>query len=244
MNTFGRQVYVAWPLNRTKITRWRNNRGLYRKCRIHHPQMAGLAALTEKMAVNYLYSGDQERQIMSLTPSNMLPLGTFAPDFSLLNPKTGTIQSLDDIAGDKGLLVMFICNHCPFVKHIEAGLMKLGEDYSDSGIGMVAISSNDAFDYPEDGPGKIAVKSYPFPYLYDETQNVARAYQAACTPDLYLFDGNRLLVYRGQFDDSRPGNDTPVTGQDVRLAMDALLAGAPLPTNQKPSIGCNIKWRD
>lgn len=190
--------------------------------------------------VNFVLSEDTA---MALTPSSMLPLGTTAPDFSLPCPKTGATLSLHEVAGEQGVLVMFICNHCPFVKHIESGLIKLGKDYRDSGIGIAAISSNDAASYPQDGPDKMAQKDYPFPYLYDESQDVARAYQAACTPDLFLFDGNRSLVYRGQFDASRPSNNQPVTGDDLRAAMDAVLAGKPVSANQSPSIGCNIKWR-
>lgn len=181
---------------------------------------------------------------MALTPSNMIELGSPAPDFELPDPKTGHNLSLSEAAGNKGLLVMFICNHCPFVKHIEAGLVQLGQDYSDSGIAIVAISSNDVVSHPDDSPEKMAEKPYPFPYLYDETQAVAKAYDAACTPDFFLYDGSLKLVYRGQFDDSRPGNDTPVTGKDLRAAMDALLAGKPPLAEQKPSIGCNIKWRE
>lgn len=180
---------------------------------------------------------------MALTPSNMVALGVPAPDFTLPEPKTGNSLTLTDAAGAKGLLVMFICNHCPFVKHIEQGLVKLGEDYRDSGIAIIAISSNDVTTHPNDSPEKMAEKRYPFPYLYDETQAVARSYDAACTPDFFLFDGDRKLVYRGQFDDSRPGNDIPVTGSDLRAAMDALVAGKPPLTEQKPSIGCNIKWK-
>ena len=182
---------------------------------------------------------------MALTPSTMLPLGTPAPDFRL--PSTGgKTVSLADFKG-RPLLVVFMCNHCPYVKHIRAGLAQLARDYILRGIGMVGISSNDVANYPDDGPAKMAeeVKSagYIFPYLYDETQNVAKAYDAACTPDIYLFDRGRRLVYRGQFDASRPGNGIPVTGKDLRAALDAVLAGKPTSTMQTPSMGCNIKWK-
>ncbi|MDX1757169.1 MAG: thioredoxin family protein [Marinobacter sp.] len=180
---------------------------------------------------------------MALTPSNMVDLGSTAPDFKLPAPRTGEQVALSDFTGDKGLLVMFICNHCPFVKHVEPGLIQLAKDYAGKGIDIVAISANDATSHPDDAPEKMAQKNYPFPYLYDESQAVARAYEAACTPDFFLFDGERKLVYRGQFDDSRPGNDVPVTGADLRAAMDALIAGDKPTGDQKPSIGCNIKWR-
>ncbi|HXR46427.1 MAG TPA: thioredoxin family protein [Candidatus Limnocylindrales bacterium] len=183
---------------------------------------------------------------MALTPSTMLPLGTTAPDFRL--PDTnGKIVSLADFKEKPALLVLFICNHCPYVKHIRAGLAQLARDYLSRGIAMVGINSNDVANYPEDSPAKMKedVKSagYTFPYLYDESQAVAKAYRAACTPDIYLFDKNRKLVYRGQFDDSRPGNGIPVTGKDLRAALDTALAGKPVSSNQKASIGCNIKWK-
>lgn len=180
---------------------------------------------------------------MALTPSTMLSLGTAAPEFTLPEPKSGQSISLQQLAGEKGTLVMFICNHCPFVKHIESALIKLGEDYVQSGIGIIAVNSNDADNYPEDSPARMAEKAYPFPYLYDESQQVAKAYDAACTPDFFLFDGDLKLVYRGQFDDSRPGNSEPVTGKDLRDAMDAIGAGQDVSETQHPSIGCNIKWR-
>ncbi|HZT23689.1 MAG TPA: thioredoxin family protein [Verrucomicrobiae bacterium] len=183
---------------------------------------------------------------MALTPSTMLPLGTAAPDFKL--PDTnGKIVSLADFQDRAALLVMFICNHCPYVKHIRAGLAQLARDYLPRGVGIVGINSNDAASYPEDSPARmkeeVQAAGYIFPYLYDESQAVAKAYRAACTPDIYLFDKNRKLVYRGQFDDSRPGNGIPVTGKDVRAALEAVLAGRPVPPDQKPSIGCNIKWK-
>ncbi|UTW46098.1 thioredoxin family protein [bacterium SCSIO 12696] len=180
---------------------------------------------------------------MALTPSNMLPLGTPAPEFTLPAPKTGKLHSLQQVAGDKGTLILFICNHCPFVIHIEQQLQQLGLDYQNSGIGIAAISSNDADSYPQDGPEKIAQKNTPFPYLYDQSQQVASAYDATCTPDFFLFDADLTLVYRGQLDDSRPGNNIPVTGSDLRAAMDALLTRQPVNPRQHPSIGCNIKWR-
>ncbi|HTX41815.1 MAG TPA: thioredoxin family protein [Acidobacteriaceae bacterium] len=184
---------------------------------------------------------------MAATESAMLALGTTAPEFSLKDVRTGNIHNNDAVAGAKGLLVMFICAHCPFVKHVEKGLAKLGRDYQKSGIGIAAISSNDADNYPDDAPPGLARQAknvgFVFPYLYDETQEVARAYDATCTPDFFLFDGQRKLVYRGQLDSSRPGNGTPVTGSDLRAAMDALVAGRPIAKEQRPSIGCNIKWK-
>jgi len=180
------------------------------------------------------------------TASTMLPLGTPAPPFSL--PDTdGKKVSLTDFKGAKGFLVMFICNHCPFVKHVRHELARIGKDYAAKGAAIIAISSNDVAAYPDDSPGNMkkekAAVGYTFPYLYDETQEVARAYHAACTPDFFLFDDERRLVYRGQLDDSRPGNGKPVTGKDLRAALDAALAGRPVPSDQKPSLGCNIKWK-
>ena len=176
----------------------------------------------------------------------MLTLGTKAPDFRLPDP-SGVIVSLADFQGAPALLVIFMCNHCPYVKHIRDGLGKLARDYRPRDVAVVGISSNDAANYPADSPAMMAEEAksagYIFPYLYDETQEVVKAYRAACTPDLYLFDKDQRLVYRGQFDDSRPGNGIPVTGKDVRSALDALLAAKPVAPNQKPSIGCNIKWK-
>ena len=176
----------------------------------------------------------------------MLPLGTAAPDFKLPDTSGKTV-SLADFKDKPALLVLFICNHCPYVKHIRTGLAQLARDYLPKGAAIVAINSNDVANYPEDSPAKMKeeVKSagYAFPYLYDESQAVAKAYRAACTPDIYLFDKNRKLVYRGQFDDSRPGNGVPVTGKDLRAALDAVLAGKPVPPDQKASMGCNIKWK-
>jgi len=183
---------------------------------------------------------------MVLTPSTMIPLGTTAPDFRL--PDTGgNTVSLSDYDGSKALLVMFICNHCPYVKHVADGLAKLGADYRKKEVGIVAISSNDVTTHPDDSPRKMAEevrkRGYPFPYLYDETQEVAKAYSAACTPDFFVFDADKKLVYRGQLDDSRPGNDIPVTGKDLRAALDQTLEGKPVPGEQRPSVGCNIKWK-
>src|SRR5438132_212931 len=178
--------------------------------------------------------------------STMLPLGTQAPDFRL--PDTsGKMVALTDLKNAPALLVIFMCNHCPYVKHIRSGLGQLARDYQPRGLAVVGISSNDVANYPQDSPAKMAEEAkaagYIFPYLYDETQEVAKAYRAACTPDLYLFDKAQHLVYRGQFDDSRPGNHIPVTGKDLRAAIDAVLASKPVAPQQKPSIGCNIKWK-
>jgi peroxiredoxin len=185
---------------------------------------------------------------MAQTASTMLELGTIAPDFALTNVLTGKTVRRDDFRGKKALLVMFICAHCPFVKHIEKELAKFGRDYSKQALGIVAISANDAANYPADGPEGLKKQAetlgFTFPYLHDESQAVARAYDAACTPDIYLFDADFKLIYRGQFDASRPGNNVPVTGQDLRAAVDAVLAGKPVPADQKPSIGCNIKWKE
>jgi len=183
---------------------------------------------------------------MAQTPSTMLALGTPAPDFRL--PDTnGRLVARDDLADAPALLVMFICNHCPFVKHIREGLARFARDYQGKGLAVVGINSNDVANYPEDSPAKMAAEvkaaGYVFPYLYDESQAVAKAYAAACTPDFFLFDRERRLVYRGQFDDSRPGNRVAVTGKDLRAACDAVLAQQPVAADQRPSIGCNIKWK-
>jgi peroxiredoxin len=184
---------------------------------------------------------------MALTPSNMLPLGTAAPDFSLVNTVDQQTLSLADVKSDIATVVMFICNHCPYVKHMQEELVKVAENYQAKGITFVAISANDATEYPDDSPEKMREVAqafgYPFPYLYDETQEVAKAYQAACTPDFYIFDKDLKCVYRGQFDDSRPGSATPVTGRDLGQALDSILAGQPVNPEQQPSIGCNIKWK-
>ena len=183
---------------------------------------------------------------MSLTPSTMLPLGTAAPDFRL--PDTaGKTVSLADFRQAPALVVVFMCNHCPYVKLIREGLAKFGRDYQPKGVAIIGINANDVANYPADSPAKMkaeaAAAGYTFPYLYDESQAVAQAYRAACTPDIFLFDRNQKLVYRGQFDDARPGNGVPVTGQDLRAALDAVLANKPVPSDQKPGIGCNIKWK-
>lgn len=184
---------------------------------------------------------------MALTPSNMMPLGTKAPHFTLIDSVTKKPVSLVDIKGNKGTVVMFICNHCPFVKHVNEELVRLCNDYRVTGFGFVAISSNDVINYPEDSPElmwKVArTENYSFPYLYDETQEVAKAYDAACTPDFYLFDADLKLVYRGQLDNSRPGNGIPVNGRDLREALDNILNNNPQRKDQKPSMGCNIKWK-
>jgi peroxiredoxin len=180
-----------------------------------------------------------------LTPSTMLPLGTKAPSFSLPNVDGRTV-SLADFKGSKAYLIMFICNHCPFVKHVAAELARLARDYREQGVAIVGINSNDVVSHPEDSLEKMAeeVKSrgYAFPYLFDETQKVAQAYRAACTPDFYVFDKDLKLAYRGQLDDSRPDSGIPLSGKDLRAALDAVLSGKPAAAEQKPSIGCNIKW--
>lgn len=183
---------------------------------------------------------------MALTPSTMPELGMQAPDFEL--PDTnGRLVSLADFQRDAALLVMFICNHCPYVKHVRAELARLGRDAKPKGVGVVAISSNDPAKYLDDSPARMAIEAreagYTFPYLFDETQEVAKAYRAACTPDFFLFDRNRRLVYRGQLDESRPGNELPVTGRDLRAAIDAVLNDQPIAFRQVPSMGCNIKWK-
>lgn len=184
---------------------------------------------------------------MALTPSQMLPLGTKAPDFSLQDVNSNQMVSLQQLKGESATVIMFICNHCPYVKHVQQQLVKLAQDYQTKNIAFIAISANDVENYPDDAPEKmrdLALQlGYTFPYLYDATQQIAKAYQAACTPDFYIFDKNLLCVYRGQLDDSRPGNGIPVTGNDIRLALDAILANQPVDANQKPSVGCNIKWK-
>ncbi len=184
---------------------------------------------------------------MALTPSTMLELGTSAPEFQLPDTVSRNAVSLESFTGKKGLLVMFICNHCPFVKHINDELVNLGRDYTDSDLGIVAINSNDVETHPDDSPDNMKANAetlgYVFPYCYDETQSVAKIYAAACTPDFFLFDGARKLVYRGQLDGSRPGNGVAVTGEDLRAAISAVLAGATVSQDQQPSVGCNIKWK-
>ena len=185
---------------------------------------------------------------MALTESTMLDLGTTAPDFALTDVLSEKTVRRDDYRGKQGLLVMFICAHCPYVKHMEKTLGPLAADYSSQPIGIVAISSNDAGSYPVDSPAGLKKQAqangFMFPYLYDESQAVAHAYKAACTPDFYLFDKDFKLVYRGQYDSSRPGNEVAVTGMDLRAAMDLMLDGRPVPAEQRPSVGCNIKWKE
>ena len=184
---------------------------------------------------------------MALTESNMLSLGTQAPDFTLPDTVSGKTVSLSDIRPDKAIVVMFLCNHCPYVIHINPGIVRLAKEYQEKGVSFVAISSNDVNKYPQDGPEEMkkhaARVGYPFPYLYDESQDVARAYAAACTPDFYVFDGKLRLAYRGRLDGSRPGSGIPLTGKDLRAALDAVLAGKPVAEQQYPSAGCNIKWK-
>jgi peroxiredoxin len=177
----------------------------------------------------------------------MIPLGSKAPDFSLPDVVKGLSRSLQQMKGEKATLIAFICNHCPFVKHINPQLVRLANEYSTKGVSVIAISSNDIVQYPEDGPEsmKMVAKKlgYTFPYLYDESQEVAKAYNAVCTPDFFIYDSGLRLIYRGQLDDSRPGNEIPVSGKDIRTALGATIKGEPVPSFQKPSIGCNIKWK-
>jgi peroxiredoxin len=184
---------------------------------------------------------------MTATLSALLPLGTHAPDFALPDVTTGNTITLDDVAGTKGLVVIFLSRHCPVVVHVQQELARIGYDYLPKGVGVVAIGSNDVVTHPGDGPEHLKEQSeeqnFPFPTLYDESQEVAKSYTAIRTPDIFLFDGDQRLVYRGQLDDSRPGNGLPVDGHDLRAALDAVLAGVPLPENTKPSVGCTIKWK-
>ena len=184
---------------------------------------------------------------MVLTPSTMLELGTKALDFALPDVVTGKMISLDTFSGSRAFLVIFLCRHCPYVQHVREELAKLGRDYFDQSVGIVAISANDAANYPDDRPESLneftVELGLNYPLCYDESQNTAKAYTAACTPDFFLYDDRRKLVYRGQLDDSRPGNNIPVTGRDLRAALDAVLAGNPVSSQQKPSMGCNIKWK-
>jgi thiol-disulfide isomerase/thioredoxin len=184
---------------------------------------------------------------MALTPSSMLPLGTVAPDFILPDTVSGKELSLSNLKSNIATVIFFICNHCPFVKHIQTQLAQVAKDYKSQGISFIAINSNDIMSHPDDRPEKMKEtalrEGYIFPYLFDATQDVAKAYRAECTPDFYIFDKSMQCVYRGQLDDSRPGNDIPVTGHDIRSALDAILADKPVSANQKPSIGCNIKWK-
>lgn len=184
---------------------------------------------------------------MARTPTIQLELGYKAPDFQLTNVVTSTSESFADIRGEKGTVVMFICNHCPFVVHVMDELIQIGNDYKSKGIGFVAISSNDVSTHPDDSPEKMKQlaeeKQFPFSYLYDESQEVAKAYTAACTPDFSVFDSNDVCVYRGQLDSSRPGNDHPINGKDLREVLDNLISGKKISSNQIPSLGCNIKWK-
>jgi len=184
---------------------------------------------------------------MSLTPSTMLALGTLVPNFNLPDVISGNMVSLNDFKEKKALLVMFICRHCPYVQHVKEEIAKIGQDYKEKDIGIIAISANDSNSYPEDSPESLKEMAqelnFSFPYLYDKSQEIAKSYTAACTPDFFLFDKERKLVYRGQLDDSRPGNNLPLTGKDLREAIDAVLEDKPADFNQKPSMGCNIKWK-
>ena len=184
---------------------------------------------------------------MARTPSTMVALRTTASDFNLPDTVSGKQISLNGINGDVATVIMFICNHCPFVKHVNTELVRLANDYKNKGIGFVAISSNDVINHPDDAPGLMTQVGkqlkYPFPYLYDESQETAKAYDAACTPDFFIYDKDLRLVYRGQLDDSRPGNEIPVTGKDIRQALDCLINNEPVLQEQRPSIGCNIKWK-
>ncbi|YAI82757.1 MAG: thioredoxin family protein [cyanobacterium endosymbiont of Rhopalodia sterrenbergii] len=184
---------------------------------------------------------------MARTPSTMLPLGTKAPDFQLPDVVSGKPISLDTFTGKKALLVMVICQHCPFVKHVQNELVNLGKDYVEQGLGIVAISANDVSSHPDDSPENLKAMAqqlrFNFPFCYDESQEITKAYTAACTPDFFLFDSDFTLTYRGQLDDSRPGNDIPVTGKDLRAAIEAVLEDKPVNNDQKPSLGCSIKWK-
>ncbi|XOD66690.1 MAG: thioredoxin family protein [Flavobacteriales bacterium Tduv] len=180
---------------------------------------------------------------MARTFSNEIPLGTKIKSFKLFDPVSGSKKSLNELQSDKATVIMFICNHCPFVKHINKELVQLGRDYIPKGVSFIAINSNDVKNYPEDSPEKMIEVGYPFPYLFDETQEVAKAYDAACTPDFFVFDGNGNLTYHGQLDDARPSNAIPVTGKDIRNSLEAILKNKKVSHNQVPSIGCNIKWK-
>lgn len=179
--------------------------------------------------------------------SMMVPLGTQAPSFKLMDTVSGRLMSLEELKSDRATVILFICNHCPYVRHVQQGLVELAKDYQPEGVAFIAISSNDPESYPEDAPERMkevaGQMGYPFPYLYDETQDVARMYKAACTPDIFVYDGDLKLVYRGQLDDSRPKNGIPVTGKDLRAALENMLRGEPVSQVQKPSLGCSIKWK-
>ena len=229
---------VAAPRETAVSARWR----------AVHSFTIAIEHLANDGGVSLITEYGKEDLFMAATPSTMIALGTEAPDFSLPDPTQGDkTVSLSDFEGAKGYLIMFICNHCPYVKHVRGELARIGKEYQEKGVAVIAVSSNDVANYPDDSPGKMAEEArqfgYTFPYLYDETQEVAKAYSAACTPDFFVFDQDKKLVYRGQLDDSRPKNDEPVTGKDLRAALDALLAGTPIPEQQKPSLGCNIKWK-
>jgi len=184
---------------------------------------------------------------MALTQSSMMPLGTDAPNFHIQDTVSDNYYSLDDLKSDKATVIMFICNHCPFVIHVNPELVKLANEYKSRGVSFIAISSNDVEAHPDDAPDKMKlvakVLKFPFPYLYDKHQEVAKAYKAECTPDFYMFDGDMKLAYRGRLDDSRPGNGKPLTGRDLRAALDSILAGSKVEETQYPSAGCNIKWK-
>lgn len=184
---------------------------------------------------------------MTATPSTMIPLGTKAPDFKLLDTCSQQVLTLAELASNKATVIMFLCNHCPYVKHIQSKLVEIANRYQAQGVRFIAINSNDVKNYPADSPEEMHLEAqhhhYTFPYLYDETQDIAKAYNAACTPDFYIFDKDLACVYRGRFDDSTPGNDYPVTGKDLSAALDAILQGKPISENQKASLGCNIKWK-
>ncbi len=185
---------------------------------------------------------------MAKTSSSMLPLGTSAPQFSLIEPLSGKTVSLTDEKNKLATVIIFICNHCPYVKHINTELTRLANEYMSKGVRFIAINSNNIESYPDDSPENMKLvalqQAYPFPYLFDETQEVAKAYQAACTPDFFVFEKNMLLCYRGQLDDARPGNHIKVSGNSIRMALNCILANKPVPALQKPSMGCNIKWKD
>lgn len=185
---------------------------------------------------------------MVKTASTMIPLGTKAPDFNLLDTVSEKKLSLNDLKSDKATVILFICNHCPYVKHIQAKLIDIANQYQKKGVSFIAISSNDIKNYPDDSPDRMKQEAlthrYPFPYLYDESQEIAKAYHAACTPDLYVFDKNLACVYRGRFDESTPGNAKPVTGKDLSMALDNLLSNRAIDPHQYPSVGCNIKWKN
>jgi len=184
---------------------------------------------------------------MAATPTIQIPLGYTAPDFNLLDTTSNTFKSLDELKGEKATVIMFICNHCPYVKHVNKQLVQLANDYIPKGISFIAISSNDVENYPDDAPDKMSIvakeENYPFPYLYDETQDIAKAYQAACTPDFSIFDKDLKCIYRGQLDDSRPKNDSIADGKDIRNVLECLLNNQEIPSTQIPSLGCNIKWK-